>query len=168
VLTFRLNLENRELIPFDDKCVVLKRTFFFFLPSSEQRLTSETVQGAALSLEGIDHVHGGHSLPLGVLGVGDGVANHVFEENLQDASRLLVDETGDTFHAASSCQTTDGGLGDTLDVVSQDLSMTLGASFSETLSAFTTTRHACLQCCFLSGNDDAFQKNFDVGKFRQS
>ena len=30
-------------------------------------LTSETVQGASLPLEGIDNIHGGDGLPLGVL-----------------------------------------------------------------------------------------------------
>lgn len=40
-------------------------------------LTAETVQGAALTLERVDDVHGGDRLPLGVLGVGDCIADHV-------------------------------------------------------------------------------------------
>ena len=59
--------------------------------SSKSCLTSESVQGASLPLEGIDHIHGGDGLPLGVLGVGDGIPDHVLEEHLEDATSLLVD-----------------------------------------------------------------------------
>ena len=45
--------------------------------SSRSSLASETVQGAALTLQSVDHVHRGDGLPLGVLGVGDGVADDV-------------------------------------------------------------------------------------------
>ena len=40
-------------------------------------LTSESVQGATLAFQSIDDVHGGDGLPLGVLGVGDGVTDDV-------------------------------------------------------------------------------------------
>ena len=53
-------------------------------------LTSESVQGASLPLEGIDDIHGGDGLPLGMLGVGDGVPDHVLKEDLEDATGLLV------------------------------------------------------------------------------
>ena len=36
-------------------------------------LTSESVEGLALPLEGIDNIHGGDGLPASMLGVGDGV-----------------------------------------------------------------------------------------------
>jgi hypothetical protein len=54
-------------------------------------LTTETVEGTALALERVDHVEGGNSLPLGVLGVGDGVTDDTLEEGLQDTAGLLVD-----------------------------------------------------------------------------
>ena len=59
----------------------------------EERLTSESVESPALSLQSVDNVHGGHCLPLGVLGVGDGITDDVLEEHLQDTTGLLVDET---------------------------------------------------------------------------
>jgi len=59
---------------------------------SELCLTSETVEGATLALEGVDDIHGGDGLPLGVLGVGDGVTDDVLQEDLQDSTGLLVDE----------------------------------------------------------------------------
>jgi hypothetical protein len=45
-------------------------------------LTAEAVQGAALALERVDHVHCGHGLAARVLGVGHGVAHHVLKEHL--------------------------------------------------------------------------------------
>lgn len=67
-------------------------------PSAEQqktrvflRLTTETVQGAALSLESVDDVKRGDGLALGVLGVGDGITDDTLEEGLEDTSGLLVD-----------------------------------------------------------------------------
>lgn len=57
------------------------------------RLSAETIEGTALSLEGIDYVHGGYSLPLGVLGVGYSITDDVFQEYLEYTTSLLVNET---------------------------------------------------------------------------
>ena len=95
-----------------------------------ERLTSETVEGTALSLESIDDVHGSDGLSLGVLSVGDGVANDVLEENLQNTASLFVDEARDTFHTTTAGQTTNRGLRDALDVVSQHLPVSLGATLA--------------------------------------
>ena len=54
-------------------------------------LTTETVQGAALSLERVDDIQRGHGLALGVLGVGDGVTDDTLEEGLENTSGLFVD-----------------------------------------------------------------------------
>ena len=55
------------------------------------RLTTETVQGAALSLQGVDDVERRDRLALGVLGVGDGVTDDTLEEGLENTSGLLID-----------------------------------------------------------------------------
>ena len=68
-----------------------------------------------------------------MLGVGDGVANDVLEEDLENATSLLIDETRDTLHTTTTCETTDSWLGDTLDVVTKNLAMTLSATLAETL-----------------------------------
>merc|ERR1712038_266497 len=108
-------------------------------------LTSESVQGASLPLEGIDDIHGGDGLPLGVLGVGDRVPDHVLKEHLEDAAGLLVDEAGDPLDSSPPRETTDSGLGDALDVVPQHLPVTLGASLSKSLASLPTSCHcACL------------------------
>jgi hypothetical protein len=54
-------------------------------------LTTETVQGAALSLQCVDNVEGCDGLALGVLSVGDGVTDDTLEEGLQDTASLFVD-----------------------------------------------------------------------------
>ena len=108
-------------------------------------LTAESVESAALTLQSIDDVHGGDGLSLGVLGVGDGITDDILEEDLEDAAGLFVDEARDTFDTASTRETTDGGLGDTLDVITQHFAMTFGTSLSEALSSFAASRH----CDFL-------------------
>jgi hypothetical protein len=57
----------------------------------ERYLTTETVKGAALALEGVDNVEGGDSLALGVLSVGDGVTDDTLKEGLQYTTGLFVD-----------------------------------------------------------------------------
>ena len=54
-------------------------------------LSAEAVEGLALALEGVDDVHGGNRLAASVLGISDGVTDDIFEEHLEDATRLLVD-----------------------------------------------------------------------------
>ena len=47
-------------------------------------LSTESVEGPPLPLEGVDHIHGSHGLPLGVLGVGHGVPDDVLQEHLRE------------------------------------------------------------------------------------
>ena len=58
-------------------------------------------------------------------------------KRLQDLNTtgLFVDQTGDTLDAASTSETTDCGFGNTLDVVVEDLAVTLCAVLSETPSS---------------------------------
>jgi hypothetical protein len=58
---------------------------------NEMRLTTETVQSPALTLEGVDDVERGDRLALGVLGVGDSVTDDTLEEGLENTAGLLVD-----------------------------------------------------------------------------
>jgi hypothetical protein len=66
----------------------------------ERRLTTETVEGTALPLERVDDVEGGDSLALGVLSVGDGVADDTLEEGLEDTTCLFVDHWKEMLGAA--------------------------------------------------------------------
>jgi hypothetical protein len=100
-------------------------------------LTTETVEGTALALKGIDNVKRGDGLALSVLGVGDGVTDNGLEEGLEDTTGLFVDHGGDTLDTATASETADSGLGDSLDVVTEDLTVTLGAALAETLATFS-------------------------------
>ena len=53
-------------------------------PTELDNLTAESVEGTSLALEGVDDVHGGDGLPLGVLGVGHGIANNILKEHLHN------------------------------------------------------------------------------------
>ena len=122
--------------------VALKRAYCWVVGCGGMgSLTSESVEGAALPLEGIDDVHGGDGLPLGVLGVGDGIPDDVLKENLEDTAGLLVDESGDTLDSSTASQSPDGGLGDALDVVPQHLPVPLGTSLAESLASFAASSH---------------------------
>ena len=67
-----------------------------------------------------------------MLSVGDGVPDSTLEEGLEDSSGLLVDQPRETLDTTSSSETSDSGLGDSLDVVTKDLLVTLGPTLSET------------------------------------
>jgi len=95
----------------------------------QQQSATESIQGTPLTLQSIHHVHSCYGLPLGVLSVGDGVSDHVLQEHLQHAPGLLVDEATDPLHATPASQTSDSGLGDPLDIITQYLSVPLGATF---------------------------------------
>ena len=68
-------------------------------------------------LEGVDNVERSNSLSLGVLSVGDGVANDRLEEELEDTAGLVVDQTADTLNTTTASETADRRLCDTGDVV---------------------------------------------------
>lgn len=60
---------------------------------NEKRLTTETVESAALSLERVDDIERGDGLALGVLSVRDGVTDDTLEEGLENTAGLLVDHS---------------------------------------------------------------------------
>lgn len=118
--------------------------------SSARRLTAETVQSAALAFQRVDDVHSGDGLPLGVLSVGDGISDHVLQKYLEDTASLFVDQSRDTLDASAPGESTDSRLGDTLDVVTQNFTVTFGTSLSEPLSTFATSGHLFCISCWLS------------------
>jgi hypothetical protein len=66
-----------------------------------------------LSLEGLDDVEGSFVLSLGVLGLGDEIANNVLEYGYEDVSGLLVDEGRDFLDTTATSESADSRLGDT-------------------------------------------------------
>jgi hypothetical protein len=105
-------------------------------------LAAEAVQGASLAFQGVDDVHGGDRLPLGVFRVRHSVTDHVLKEDFEHAAGLLVDEAGDALDTATASQTPDGRLRDALDVVAQHFAMTLGASLAESFASLAASSHS--------------------------
>ncbi len=93
-------------------------------------LSAEAVQGAALSLEGMDNVQSSHGLSASMLSVGDSVSDNVLQEHLEHTSSLFVDQARDTLDTTSAGETSDGWLGDTLDVITKNFAVTLGTTLS--------------------------------------
>ena len=72
-----------------------------------------------------------------MLSVCDSIANNTLEEGLENTTGFFVDHGRDTLDTTTTCETTDSGLCDTLDVVTKNLAVALGSSLSETLSTFS-------------------------------
>jgi len=60
---------------------------------------------------------------------------------LEDTTCLLVDEPRDTLNTTTSSQSPDGRLGNSLNVVTKDLPVTLGTTFSKTFTSLASARH---------------------------
>lgn len=76
-----------------------------------------------------------------LLSVCDSITDDTLEEGLENTSCLLVDHGGDTLDTTTTSETSDSGLGDTLDVVTKNLSVALGTALSETLATFAASSH---------------------------
>jgi hypothetical protein len=81
-----------------------------------------------------------------VLSVGDSITDDTLEEGLENTAGLLVDHGRDTLDTTTTSETSDSGLCDTLDVVSQNLSVTLGTTLAETLTALAAWKMVS-DCC---------------------
>lgn len=120
------------------------------MPCSRQKeqskcphLTTETIEGTSLPLQSINDIQRSNGLPLGVLGIRDGITNDTLEERLEHTTRLFVDHGGNTLDAATAGETTDGRLGDALDVVAENLAMAFGAAFAEAFAALAACDESC-------------------------
>ena len=112
---------------------------------SESRSAAETVEGAALSLQGVDNIESCHSLSLGMLCVGDRVANDILQEGPKHVPGLLVDEGGDTLDSSAASQPTNRWLSDAQDSLLEGLlCVTLGSDLSVALADFASACHVCV------------------------
>merc|ERR1719244_669522 len=125
ILKMYITLYNKHLI-----------TFQFISCSAP-----ESIQSATLTFESIHNVHCGDGLSLCMLRVGNGVSDHVLKKDLENTPSFLVDEARDPLHTASPGKSSDGWLRYSLDVVSENLSVSLSSSLSQTLASFTSSRH---------------------------
>ncbi|KAF7819807.1 histone H4 [Senna tora] len=72
------------------------------------------ISGPPLPLELIHHIH-----------VGQSIANHVLQEDLEHSTGLLINQAADSLDASSSCQSSSRQLHDSLNVVEKNLAMAL-------------------------------------------
>ena len=77
---------------------------------------------------------------------------HIFEEDFENTAGLFVDETRNTFHTATTRETADSGLGDTLDVVPKNLPVALCSALSKSLSTLHRASSETVH------TNDAFQR----------
>src|SRR5262249_30271359 len=104
-----------------------------------------------LSFKSIDNVHGRDCLASGVLSVGDSIADHMLQEDLEHTTSLIVDGARNTLHTTTTSQTSDGGLGNTLDIVTELLAVSLGSG----LALASLTSAGC-GCCWCSCRHDCY------------
>ena len=67
---------------------------------------------------------------------------HIFEEDFEYTTSLFIDQTRNTFYTTTTGKTADSGLCNALDVVSQNLPVTLSSTLSE---SFSTLDHSALE-----------------------
>ena len=91
-----------------------------------------------MAFQSVHNIKGCDCLSLGMLGVGDGITDDIFQENFEDTTGLFVDQAGDTLDTTSAGQSSDGGLGDSLDVITEYFSVPLGTSLSESFSSLSS------------------------------
>ncbi|KAG6540107.1 hypothetical protein Mapa_018562 [Marchantia paleacea] len=132
------------------------------MAAAEHILSSESVQSSSLSLQGVHHIHSSDSLSPRVLGVSHGISDHVLQKDLQNSASLFINQPADTLHSSSSSQTPDGGLRNPLNVISEHLPVSLGASFAQTFTSLPASRHVYELQVFAS-----FERKF-AGRYGKS
>ena len=65
------------------------------------------------------------------LRIGHTVTNDILKEDLQDSTGLFIDQSTDALDSTTASKTANGGLGNTLDVITKDLAMALSTTLSE-------------------------------------
>ncbi|KAH3671031.1 hypothetical protein OGAPHI_000742 [Ogataea philodendri] len=110
-------------------CLILTPDISLIIPI-ENPLTTETVQSSTLSLQSVDNVQRSDGLSLSVLGISNSVSDNVLQEGLEHCSHFFVNQSGDSLDTTSSGESSDSWLSDTLDVISKNLSVSLGTAFS--------------------------------------
>jgi hypothetical protein len=103
--------------------------------------TAKTIQRASLPLESIHNIHSRHSLAPSMLSVSDRITDDILQEDLENATSLLVNQATDPLYTSPPSQPPDSWLGDALDVVPQHLPVSLRSSLSKTLSSLSSSRH---------------------------
>lgn len=108
----------------------------------EEKVGLEPIERAALTFQRVDDVEGSDSLPPGVLGVRDGVADDVLEEVPEDTTDFFVDVAADALDSATPREPANRRLRNALDVFAHDLAMALRTALPKTFTTFAAARHS--------------------------
>ena len=113
------------------------------MPTRKRCSELEAVRSLTAAFESVDDVHGSHRPALGVLGVCDSVKDYALKEGLENTADFVVDSARDAHDTATTSEATNGGIGDTQQVVTQDhpMAWTSTAHLTEPLTAFSVSRH---------------------------
>jgi hypothetical protein len=76
-----------------------------------------------------------------MFGVRNSVTNNVLQKHFQHTTGFFVNQPRDSLHSATSCQTSNGGLRYSLDVVSQNLPVPLSTTFPQSFATFSSACH---------------------------
>jgi hypothetical protein len=108
---------------------------------STQSLGTESIKSSSLALECVHNIERSNSLSLGMLCISHSVSDYVLEEGLEHSSSFFVDEPGNALYTTSTSETANSGLGDALDVVTQDFAVSFSTAFAESFSSLSSSRH---------------------------
>jgi hypothetical protein len=106
-----------------------------------EQIGLETIKSPPLPFEGINHIQCSHCLPPRVFSVRNGITDDVFKEMTKDTADFFVDITTDSLDTASTSETSDCWLRNTLNVFTHHFSMPLGPTFSKTFATFASSGH---------------------------
>jgi hypothetical protein len=67
--------------------------------------------------------------------VGYTVTDDILEKHFKHSTSLFINQPTDTLDTTTTSQTTDGRLGNSLDIITKNLAMALGTSLSKTFSS---------------------------------
>ena len=96
-----------------------------------------TVKRAALAFECINHIKRRDRLALCMLCVCDRVPDDALKKQLENATRFIVDQAGNTLHTTTTGQAPNRWLCNTLDIIAQDLAVALCTAFAKSLSTLS-------------------------------
>lgn len=117
-------------VVYDNKYVVVYPDETVFVRRKRVSLDTETVKSTAIALEGVDNVERGDGLTLSVVSVVGSILNNAHKELTENIANAVVDQERDTLDTTTAGETADSRLGDTLEVITRELSVTLGAALS--------------------------------------
>lgn len=109
----------------------------------------KSVKGTSLALESIDNIQSSYSLATSVFSVSDCVAYNVLQETLENGACFIINCSRNALNTSTTCKSANCRLSNALNVISQDLLMSLSTSFTQTFCCekrIVCALYLCLLC----------------------